>query len=95
MIKLSFHLIRLVEIKSFKASLLSIRLRWSLNLQRRFPRRTHAACLTQAMGTLNPLVLLKGFDCSHLKFCTMHVANLGFVQTHNASCLIVLLAYSF
>ena len=42
---------------------------------------------------LNPMVLLEGFRCEQLKFCTLHVANLGFVQTHNASILLVLLGY--
>ena len=71
------------------------RLRWSLDQLRQHPPRSHADCLSRAMGTLNPMVLLKGFHCSDIKFCTMHVANLGFVQTHNASCVIALMRHGF
>ena len=35
-----------------------------------------------------PLLLLRGFDISKVKFCSMHVCNLGLVLTANGGALL-------
>ena len=67
--------------------------RWSKDLCFRYARRTAADILGNCMGaSLSPLCCIIGFDPTlQLKWCSMHIVNLGVLQIHSGSCMSILL----
>ena len=66
--------------------------RWSRDLCRAFPRRSSANVIANVMPSeLNPLTTIVGFRPSQIRWCSMHVLNLGVVQVVNGSAVQLLL----
>eukprot|EP00435_Cladocopium_sp_Y103_P008588 s3618_g2.t1 len=58
--------------------------RWT-QLDRTFPRRSRANALASCFRWPHPIAALPGFETVQLRFCTMHICNLGILQTLNGS----------
>ena len=71
--------------------------RWGRNLLQTFPRRTAANIISSVMpAQVNPLCCLYAFNPAvQLKWCTMHLVNLGILQVLNGSSVVLLLEHSY
>ena len=67
-----------------------MQLRWDLDLDREFERRSNEDSLVNAMGALNPLTSCIGFNTKQIQPCTMHCVNLGLLQVHSGALLQIL-----
>ena len=63
--------------------------RWT-NLDRTFPRRSDKRALVDCFKVPHPILGLEGFQVYQLRFCSMHIVNLGILQNVTASCITLL-----
>ena len=78
--------------KGVQEESLNIMTRWSRDLCYSFPRRTITDILLNIMPPqLNPLTTVIGYSPFQIKWCSMHVVNLGVLHVVNGSAVQLLL----
>ena len=69
---------------------------WQPLLTANHALRSNANFLTRVLGRwVNPLLATDTFDSSAIKFCSMHIVNLGVLQQLSGGCMDLLLCWNF